>query len=163
LFEDGRGGLFAPALEARQVEEQLDVADHGIAIHLLGSVPHSLVEGDEQREVRAARDRRPAEAARDRSRIRGHIGKPALRASAKMANATVGSARAATVIARLDPMPPKGEPGSSPARERKNVPSNSRYTTTSKSPMPSNGSGAATIGTRNVTVTTLANTMNGVT
>ena len=51
---------------------------------------------------------------------------PALRASAKIASATVGSARAATVISRLAPIPPNGEPGSSPASERKKVPSRRR-------------------------------------
>jgi len=51
---------------------------------------------------------------------------PALRARAKMARATVGSARAATVISRLAPIPPNGEPGSSPASDRKKVPSRRR-------------------------------------
>jgi hypothetical protein len=88
---------------------------------------------------------------------------PALRASAKIASATVGSARAATVISRLDPIPPNGEPGSRPASARKNVPSSRRYTTTRRSPTLSNGSGAATIGTRNVTPTTLAKITNGAT
>jgi hypothetical protein len=86
---------------------------------------------------------------------------PALQASAKIASAMVGSASAATVISRLAPMPPKGEPGSSPAKARKKVPSSSRYTTTRRSPAPSKGSGTARSGTRRVTATVLAKTMKG--
>ncbi len=96
-----------------------------------------------------------------RATICPRLVEPALSASAKMASATVGSASAATVISRLAPIPPNGEPGSSPARERKKVPSSSRYTTTRRSPTPSSGSGTARIGTRNATATVLANTTNG--
>ncbi len=96
-----------------------------------------------------------------RATIWPRLVEPALRARAKMASATAGSASAATVISRLAPIPPKGEPGSRPARERKKVPSSRRYTTTSRSPTPSKGSGTARIGTRKVAATVLAKTTNG--
>ena len=61
-----------------------------------------------------------------RATICPRLVEPALSARAKIASATVGSASAATVISRLAPIPPNGEPGSSPASARKNVPSSSR-------------------------------------
>ena len=61
-----------------------------------------------------------------RATIWPRLVEPALSASAKIASATVGSASAATVISRLEPMPPNAEPGSSPASARNTVPSSRR-------------------------------------
>ena len=57
---------------------------------------------------------------------------------------TVGSARPATVTARLDPIPPNALPASSPARARKNVPS--RKSDISRR-MPANASGGRDVST----------------
>ena len=53
---------------------------------------------------------------------------------AKMASRIEGSATAATVIARLDPIPPNAVPVSTPARAKNTVPRSSRYTTANRSP-----------------------------
>jgi len=49
------------------------------------------------------------------------VGRAAATAIPKIARAIVGSARAAIVMARLEPIPPKAEAVSSPARARKKV------------------------------------------
>jgi hypothetical protein len=51
-----------------------------------------------------------------------------------MENIKPPSVKAATVISRLDPNPPKALPTSMPARARKKVPKAIRYITTSRSP-----------------------------
>ena len=59
---------------------------------------------------------------------------PVVSASARIATARVGSVSAATVISRLDPMPPNAVPGSRPPSARKNVPSISSAVSTNRSP-----------------------------
>jgi hypothetical protein len=51
---------------------------------------------------------------------------PALTDKAKIARRIVGSARAAMVVSRLDPIPPNAVPVSRPASARPTVPSSSR-------------------------------------
>jgi hypothetical protein len=58
-------------------------------------------------------------------------------------------------------MPPNAEPGSSPASARKNVPSRSRYTRTTRSPHASKAEGATSAGTRAAVATVAENTTNG--
>src|SRR5713101_2075096 len=87
----------------------------------------------------------------------------ALRANAIMDNATVGSVRATTVISRLAPIPPNGDPVSRPASARKKVPRSSRYTAANKSPTTNGPAGTMTSGTNDATITLAPNTTNGVT
>ena len=85
----------------------------------------------------------------------------AVSASAKIDSATVGSVSATTVISRLAPIPPNGEPVSRPASARKKVPSRSRYTTANRSPMRSYAVGTNTSGTSEATATLVPNKTNG--
>src|SRR6266852_8569293 len=87
---------------------------------------------------------------------------PALSANATIDNATVGSVSATTVISRLAPMPPNGDPVSSPASARKNVPSSNRYTAANTSPTTKGPAGTMTSGTSEATMTLVPNTTNGV-
>src|SRR5205085_3269932 len=83
-------------------------------------------------------------------------------ASATIDSATVGSVSAATVIARLAPMPPNGDAVSSPPSARKNVPSSNRYTAANRSPTANGCAWATTSGTNDAATTLVPNTTNGV-
>ena len=106
--------------------------------------------------------RAAAGSARVRDTICEKLVDPALSASATIESATVGSVSATTVISRLAPMPPNGDPVSRPASARKNVPSSSKYTAAKRSPAMKRPAGAATSGTNDATTREVENTTNGV-